>query len=105
VEKILIAEETERPFRAAQAGVPKARPAHIAAGGANAAPASLTGDDDRNPGLGLGAEQNLPSWAPAGAPVGDRIIARGDVVIVDGGYGLRIMVIVQPRKRLESVQP
>jgi len=40
---------------------------------------------------------------PAELLVAGRVIARGEVVIVDGNYGLRITDIVQPRQRLESV--
>jgi hypothetical protein len=32
------------------------------------------------------------------------VIARGEVVIVDGSYGLRITDIAQPRQRLESLE-
>lgn len=40
---------------------------------------------------------------PAELLVAGRVIARGEVVIVDGNYGLRITDILQPRQRLESV--
>jgi flagellar motor switch protein FliN len=40
---------------------------------------------------------------PAELLVAGRVIARGEVVIVDGNYGLRITDIVQPQQRLESV--
>lgn len=40
---------------------------------------------------------------PAELLVAGRVIARGEVVIVDGTYGLRITDILQPRQRLESV--
>ena len=42
---------------------------------------------------------------PAELLVSGRVVARGDVVIVDGSYGIRIRDIVQPRDRLESVKP
>jgi len=48
-------------------------------------------------------ELNRQLQEPAELLVGGRIIARGEVVIVDGNYGLRITDIVQPQKRLESV--
>jgi flagellar motor switch protein FliN len=48
-------------------------------------------------------ELNRQLQEPAELLVGGRIIARGEVVIVDGNYGLRITDIVQPHKRLESV--
>ena len=48
-------------------------------------------------------ELNRQLQEPAELLVGGRIIARGEVVIVDGNYGLRITDIVQPQKRLESL--
>ena len=41
---------------------------------------------------------------PAELLVAGRVIARGEVVIVDGSYGLRITDIAQPRQRLESLE-
>ena len=41
---------------------------------------------------------------PAELLVAGRVIARGEVVIVDGNYGLRITDIMQPHQRLESVE-
>lgn len=41
---------------------------------------------------------------PAELLVAGRVIAWGDVVIVDGNYGLRIKDIAQPQQRLESVE-
>lgn len=41
---------------------------------------------------------------PAELLVAGRVIAQGEVVIVDGNYGLRITNILQPRQRLESVE-
>jgi len=41
---------------------------------------------------------------PAELLVAGRVIARGEVVIVDGTYGLRITDVAQPRQRLESVK-
>lgn len=35
--------------------------------------------------------------------VGNRVIARGEVVVVDGDYGLRILDVVSPTERIESV--
>jgi flagellar motor switch protein FliN/FliY len=49
-------------------------------------------------------ELNRQLQEPAELLVGGRIIARGEVVIVDGNYGLRITDILQPEKRLESLQ-
>jgi flagellar motor switch protein FliN/FliY len=36
--------------------------------------------------------------------IGDQMVARGEVVIVDGNYGLRITEIVSPQQRLESLR-
>ncbi len=36
--------------------------------------------------------------------VGDKIVARGEVVLVDGNYGLRVTEVAEPRKRLETVR-
>ncbi|HUK54705.1 MAG TPA: FliM/FliN family flagellar motor switch protein [Candidatus Binatia bacterium] len=40
---------------------------------------------------------------PAELLVAGRVIARGEVVVVDGNYGLRITEVAQPRDRLESL--
>jgi flagellar motor switch protein FliN/FliY len=36
--------------------------------------------------------------------VGKRVVARGDVVIVDGNYGLRVTEIASPSERIESLR-
>jgi flagellar motor switch protein FliN/FliY len=36
--------------------------------------------------------------------VGGKVIARGEVVIVDGNYGLRVYEIVSAQERLESLR-
>jgi len=36
--------------------------------------------------------------------VGKKVIARGGVVVVDGNYGLRVMEIVSPMERIESLR-
>ena len=36
--------------------------------------------------------------------VGDKIVARGDVVLVNGNFGLRVTEVAAPRKRLESIR-
>ncbi len=41
---------------------------------------------------------------PAELLVSGRVVARGEVVIVDGSYGIRITDIVQPMQRLASVR-
>ena len=45
-----------------------------------------------------------PVDAPVDLVVGDRIVARGEVVLVDGNYGLRVTEVAEPRKRLETVR-
>ncbi|HWZ51303.1 MAG TPA: FliM/FliN family flagellar motor switch protein [Granulicella sp.] len=45
-----------------------------------------------------------PVHAPVDLVVGDRIVARGEVVLVDGNYGLRVTEVAEPRKRLETVR-
>jgi flagellar motor switch protein FliN len=37
--------------------------------------------------------------------VGKKMIARGEVVVVDGSYGLRVMEIISPMERIESLRP
>lgn len=37
--------------------------------------------------------------------VGKKVIARGEVVVVDGNYGLRVMEIISPVERIESLKP
>jgi flagellar motor switch protein FliN/FliY len=41
---------------------------------------------------------------PVDLIVGDKIVARGEVVLVNGNFGLRISEIAAPRKRLESIR-
>ncbi|MBZ5503173.1 MAG: FliM/FliN family flagellar motor switch protein [Acidobacteriia bacterium] len=48
-------------------------------------------------------ELNRRIKEPAELLVSGRLVARGEVVIVDGNYGLRVTDIVHPRERLESV--
>ena len=40
---------------------------------------------------------------PAELLVAGRVIAKGEVVVVDGNYGLRITEVAQPKERLESI--
>jgi flagellar motor switch protein FliN len=42
--------------------------------------------------------------APVDLVVGDKIVARGDVVLVNGNFGLRVTEVATPRKRLESIR-
>jgi flagellar motor switch protein FliN/FliY len=41
---------------------------------------------------------------PADLIVGDKIVARGEVVLVNGNFGLRVTEVAAPRKRLESIR-
>jgi flagellar motor switch protein FliN len=41
---------------------------------------------------------------PVDLVVGDRIVARGDVVVVKGNFALRITEIASPQMRLEGVR-
>ena len=41
---------------------------------------------------------------PVDLIVGDKIIARGDVVLVNGNFGLRVTEVAAPRNRLESIR-
>lgn len=41
---------------------------------------------------------------PVDLVVGDRIVARGEVVLVSGNFGLQITEVAEPRKRLETIR-
>jgi flagellar motor switch protein FliN len=41
---------------------------------------------------------------PVDLIVGDKIVARGDVVLVNGNFGLRVTEVIAPQKRLESIR-
>ncbi|MGD0892561.1 MAG: FliM/FliN family flagellar motor switch protein [Terracidiphilus sp.] len=41
---------------------------------------------------------------PVDLIVGDKIVARGEVVLVNGNFGLRVTDVAAPRKRLESIR-
>jgi flagellar motor switch protein FliN/FliY len=41
---------------------------------------------------------------PVELMVGKKVIARGEVVVVDGNYGLRVMEIISPIERIESLR-
>jgi flagellar motor switch protein FliN len=41
---------------------------------------------------------------PVDLIVGDKIVARGQVVLVNGNFGLRVTEVAAPRKRLESIR-
>ena len=42
--------------------------------------------------------------APVDLVVGDRIVARGEVVVVKGNFALRITEVASPQMRLEGVR-
>ena len=41
---------------------------------------------------------------PVDLIVGDKIVARGEVVLVNGNFGLRVTEIAEPQRRLESIR-
>ncbi|HCT61623.1 MAG TPA: flagellar motor switch protein FliN [Acidobacterium sp.] len=41
---------------------------------------------------------------PVDLVVGDKIVARGEVVLVNGNFGLRVTEVAEPKKCLESVR-
>jgi flagellar motor switch protein FliN len=41
---------------------------------------------------------------PVDLLVGDKIVARGEVVLVNGNFGLRVTEVAAPKKRLESIR-
>jgi flagellar motor switch protein FliN len=41
---------------------------------------------------------------PVDLIVADKIVARGEVVLVNGNFGLRVIEVATPRKRLESIR-
>ena len=41
---------------------------------------------------------------PVDLIVGDKIVARGEVILVNGNFGLRITEVAAPKKRLESIR-
>jgi flagellar motor switch protein FliN len=41
---------------------------------------------------------------PVDLIVGDKIVARGDVVLVNGNFGLRVTEVAAPRSRLETIR-
>jgi flagellar motor switch protein FliN/FliY len=41
---------------------------------------------------------------PADLIVGDKIVARGEVILINGNFGLRVIEVAAPRKRLETIR-
>lgn len=57
---------------------------------------------DLGPGDVVQLDRNVAD--PVDLIVGDKIVARGEVVLVNGNFGLRVTEVAAPRKRLESVR-
>src|ERR1700742_2967900 len=49
-------------------------------------------------------ELNRHVSEPVDLVVGDRILARGEVVVVSGNFALRITEVASPQMRLESIR-
>ncbi|HTV04984.1 MAG TPA: FliM/FliN family flagellar motor switch protein [Acidobacteriaceae bacterium] len=41
---------------------------------------------------------------PVDLLVGDKIVARGEVVLINGAFGLRVIEVAEPKRRLESIR-
>jgi flagellar motor switch protein FliN/FliY len=41
---------------------------------------------------------------PVDLIVGDKVVARGEVVLVNGNFGLRVTEVAKPQRRLESIR-
>ena len=54
--------------------------------------------------LGDVLELNRNINDPVDLVVGDRIVARGEVVIVDGNFALLVTEVAEPQLRLESIR-
>lgn len=56
--------------------------------------------------LGAGDVVELDRYIsdPVDLLVGDKIVARGEVVLVNGSFGLRVLEVAEPRKCLESIR-
>jgi flagellar motor switch protein FliN len=108
------------PNRTVDARAPKAF-AEVASGDSSSANLDLLLDIELQASLRFGGREMLlseildmapgdvvsldrPVHAPVDLVVGDRIVARGEVVLVDGNYGLRVTEVAEPRKRLETVR-
>jgi flagellar motor switch protein FliN/FliY len=57
---------------------------------------------DLGPGDVVPLDRNVAD--PVDLIVGDKIVARGEVVLVNGNFGLRVTEVASPRKRLESIR-
>lgn len=56
--------------------------------------------------LGAGDVVELDRYIsdPVDLLVGDKIVAKGEVVLVNGSFGLRVLEVAEPRKCLESIR-
>jgi flagellar motor switch protein FliN/FliY len=54
--------------------------------------------------LGDVLELNRHVNEPVDLVVGDRIVARGEVVVVDGNFALLVTEVAEPQLRLESIR-
>jgi flagellar motor switch protein FliN/FliY len=57
---------------------------------------------DLGPGDVVALDRNVTD--PVDLIVGDKIVARGEVVLVSGNFGLRVTEVASPRRRLESIR-
>ncbi len=57
---------------------------------------------DMGPGDVVALDRHIDD--PVDLIVGDKIVARGEVVLVNGNFGLRVTEVAAPRKRLESIR-
>jgi flagellar motor switch protein FliN/FliY len=57
---------------------------------------------DLGPGDVVQLDRNVSD--PVDLIVGDKIVARGEVVLVNGNFGLRVSEVAAPKKRLESIR-
>jgi flagellar motor switch protein FliN/FliY len=57
---------------------------------------------DLGPGDVVQLDRNVAD--PVDLIVGDKIVACGEVVLVNGNFGLRVTEVASPRKRLESIR-
>jgi flagellar motor switch protein FliN len=57
---------------------------------------------DLGPGDVVQLDRNVAD--PVDLLVGDKIVARGEVVLINGNFGLRVTEVAEPQKRLESIR-
>jgi flagellar motor switch protein FliN/FliY len=64
---------------------------------------SLTVEEILELGPGSVVELNKLAGEPVDILVNDRLIARGEVVVVDENFGVRITEIISPRQRVNAI--